>query len=146
MRKTITAILAFGLVGGLVAAPAAAGTKRKTYDYALAANPILTDVDPMGCAGDESVEGVHKKTVAFKAPRHRRTGTLSFRLGEFEGDYDLYVLKGAAVLASSTTDNLSQDYEAVSLRLRGGTKVSIVVCNWAGGPTAKGSLLYKYPG
>lgn len=148
MRKIVVAMLAAGLLVGSLAAPATAGRKtfKKPYNFGpLSPNPVLTDVDPNGCGGDASQEGVHKQTYKYTTPRHRRTGTLSFTLDEFTGDWDLYVYKGSSVIASSTTDNTAQAFEKVlGIRLRKRTTVSIVACNWSGGPTAKGHLVYKY--
>ncbi len=151
MRKSLVSILIFGLVAGMLAAPAFAGRKtiKKEYDFtAPASNPTTTDIDPHGCAGEASVEDVNKDTYQFKTPKHRRKGTLSVRIDGFVADWDLYVFsKSGAVLGSSTTDNLSQDYEATSVKLKGGTTVNIVACNWSSpSPQANGTIIYKYRG
>ena len=149
MRKVFMVALALGLVAGIGAAPASAGKKALKYTFtAPASNPTTTDVDPMGCVGEASVEDVNKDTYAFKAPRHRGKGTLSFRIDGFVADWDLYVFKGTSVIGSSTSDNLSQDYEAVTVGgIRGGTKLKIVACNWSSPtPQANGTGTYKYRG
>ena len=152
MRKSLVSILIFGLVAGMLAAPAFAGRKtiKKSYTFtAPVSNPTTTDVDPWGCAGEASVEDASKDTYTFKAPRHRRKGRLSVRISGFIADWDLYVFNKAetTVLGSSTTDNLSQDYEAVTVSIKGGTTVKIVACNWSSpSPQANGSILYKYRG
>ena len=146
MRKTVVTVLAAGLLVGSLGATANAGKKTVTKNFTLlapVAAPILTDVDPNGCLNTE--EDVSKDTYAFKAPKHKKSGTLSVRIDGFEGDWDLFVLKGDTVLAESTSDNLSQDFEAVTVgRIKGGTKLNIVGCNWSGSPQAEGSLAYKY--
>ena len=144
MRKLLTGILVAGLIGGIGAAPAAAKTVKKSWT-ATAPTPLPLLAENGGCLGEGSTEDVHKDTYTFKTPRHRKTGTLSVRIDGFAGDWDLFVFKGQSRLGESTSDNLSQDYEAVSgIRLKGGTTVKIVACNWSGSPTANGSLVYKH--
>lgn len=144
MRKAIISMMAAGLVLGAFAGPASAKTVRKSFQLlAPTPAPILTDVDPDGCLN--TTEDVNKDTYNFKAPKHRRSGTLSVRIDGFEGDWDLFVLKKGNVIAESTTDNLSQDYESVRVGgIKGGTKLQIVGCNWSGSPQANGKLTYKH--
>ena len=144
MRKAMISMMAAGLVLGLFSGPASAKTVRKSFSLtAPAPAPVLTDVDPDGCLNTQ--EDVNRDTFTFKAPKHRKTGKLSVRIDGFTGDWDLFVLKGSSVIAESTSDNLSQDYEAVTLSgIKGGTKLDIVGCNWSGSPQANGSLVYKH--
>ena len=151
MRKTIVTALAIGLVSGAMSMPATAGTKtvKKTWTAtAPASNPTTTDIDPLGCAGEASTEDVNKDTYTFKTPKHRRKGSLTVRIDGFVGDWDLYVFKGTSVLGSSTSDNLSQDYEQTTVSgIKGRTTLKIVACNWSSPtPQANGSLAYKYRG
>ena len=147
MRKAIVSMLAAGLVVGALSGPVAAGTKtvKKTWT-ATVPTPLPLLAEDGGCY-EQGQEDVHKDTYTFKAPKHRRTGTLTARIDGFNGDLDMYIVKGTTVIGSSTSDNLSQDYEQATVgRIKGGTTLKIVTCNWSGSPQANGSLLYKYRG
>ena len=146
MRRMIAAALVAGLATAMVAGPAAAG-RTKTVHKKFTAGPhapmpITGDINDEGCR--QGVEGVHKTSYAYKTPGK---GTLSVKLHNFEGDWDLFVLSGSgAVLGASDASQLTGDapQETISLRLGKGAKIQIVACNWAGGPTADGHYTYKY--
>lgn len=148
MRKALAALVLSGLIVGGSGAAQAGGTKTIKKEVTFTAPvpaPIYSDVDPAGCLWSGSVEDVSKDTYTFKTPKHRGKGTLNFKIDGFEGDWDLYVFKGDALLAESTSDNEGQAYEAVSVKLAKSTTVDIVACNWESTtPTANGHLQYKY--
>ena len=150
MRKALVSVLLLGLVAGaLSAAPAVAGKKKKktvtvSEEFALGPHapiPVLSDADPNGCRNGE--EGVHKTTVPFTTPGK---GIMTVKISAFEGDWDLYLLEGDNVIAASDTSQLqgAAASEQIMINLGAKKKVSIVACNWAGGPTASGSYTYKY--
>ncbi|MDQ4144070.1 MAG: DM13 domain-containing protein [Actinomycetota bacterium] len=144
MRRTVVTMLAAGLLVGSLGAPATAKTVTKSWS-GLVPTPLPLLAENGGCVGEGSTEDVHKDTYTFKTPKHRKTGTLAVKISGFSGDLDLHVYKGTSVIGSSTSDNLSQDYEAVTVgRLKGGTTINIVTCNWSGSPEYKGSLSYKH--
>ena len=149
MRKTLTAILVAGLVGGVGIGPAGAGTKtvKKSYTFtAPVPNPVTSSLDPLGCNGQTRAEDVNSDTFVFKTPRHGGRGTLAVRIDGFIADWDLHVFKGKTLVGSSTSDNTAQDYEAVTISgIKGGTKLSVVACNWSSpSPQADGTIVYKY--
>ena len=148
MRKMIAVALAAGLATAVVSGPAIAGKgKTKTVHKTFSAGPhapapILGDAEPNGCFN--SVDGVNKTTINYKTPG---TGTLSVKLMNFEGDWDLFVADSKGnVLAASDASQLTGDApeENISLPLGKKQSISIVACNWAGGPTAEGHYTYKY--
>ena len=148
MRKGLGLVLAAGLVIGALAAPhALAGTrtvKKKFTAGPHAPAPVLTDVDENGCLN--TVEGVNKTTVAYHTPAK---GTLTAKIFNFTGDWDLYVTdaKGNVIGAShgdQTTGGIPNT-EQVTVRLGKGKHTLIVACNWLGtSPTADGTYTYKY--
>jgi hypothetical protein len=144
MRKAVISVLVVALVAGLVAAPASAGKKKtKKEDWSMTGRPlpILSDASDTGCL--EGQEGIHKTTHPFTTPG---SGILEARIDNFQGDWDLYVVDENGVLAASDTSQLqgSPPQELILLPLKKGTDVAIVACNWAGGPTAEGHLVYTY--
>jgi hypothetical protein len=149
MRKLLAGLAIAGLaVAAVPGSASAAGTKTIKKEVTFTAPvpaPIYTDVSPEGCLWDGSQEDVNKDTYNFTTPKHRGKGTLNFRLDNFEGDWDLYVLnKDGDVLAESTADE-TVPYETVILKLSSATSVDIVACNWQStSPSADGHLAYKY--
>ena len=149
MRKVLAALVLSGMIAG-VSGPAQAGRtktiKKEVTFTAPVPAPVYSDVDPAGCLWQGAVEDVSKDTYQFKTPKHRGKGTLNFKIDGFDGDWDLYVFdEKGGLLASSTTNNEGQSYEAVTVRLAKLTTVDIVTCNWQStSQTADGHLLYKY--
>lgn len=144
MRKAMVSMVAAGLMVGALAGPAAAKTVTKTWSGTVP-TPLPLLAEDGGCVGEGSTEDAHKDTYTFKTPKHRKTGTLSVRIDGFSGDLDLHVYKGTSIIGSSTSDNLSQDYEAVKIGgIRAKTTLQIVTCNWSGTPQYNGKLTYKH--
>lgn len=148
MRKTLVSILALGLIAAALSAAPALAKKKKTVTIhkEFSAGPHAPM--PSGLAGEtegclESTEGVNKTTVDFKTPGK---GIITVTIDTFEGDWDLYLLQDGALLASSSSSQLegAAAEEKIMMNLGAKKAVSIVACNWAGGPTAEGMYMYKY--
>lgn len=148
MRKAITTILALGLVAAAFSAAPALAKKKKTVtvheEFSAgphAPMPSGLDGSTEGCL--ESTDGVNKTTVEFTTPGK---GIITVTLEAFEGDWDLYLLQDGNLLAGSSSSQLegAPAEEKIMMNLGAKKAVSIVACNWAGGPTAEGMYMYKY--
>ena len=142
MRKAIAGLLALGLIAGFTL-PAFAGktkTKKGSFTAVAVPYPVTGDVSEGGCLG--GIEGVNKKSVAFKPPAN---GVLSAKLILFELDWDFFITDAAGnPLATSDSFNPTDGPgEAVSASVAKGKTVYIVACNWAGGPTARADWVFK---
>ena len=147
MKKTFVSLVAAVAAIGLLAAPAAAGTRRIHKSFTAHAIPLPnygshTGVGP-GCAA--GVEGVHKVTKSFKAPG---TGKLTVSTEGFLGDWDLYVFDSKGTMIGSSDSAQVPDgapaEEQIKIGLRKGKTVKITACNWAGGPEAEVHYMYVY--
>ena len=144
MRKLIALVAALGLVASLGAAPALAGKPKKVHDSfgaTLAPFPKLAAWgDPAGltkpgCTSGQ--EGVHWVAHEFTAPG---TGTLKVYMEGFTGDHDLYIFDGdtpVALSEGSQYDGSAPAEEEVTAKLKKGQVVTLVACNWLGGPDVK---------
>jgi hypothetical protein len=148
MRKGLGLALVAALALGALAAPhALAGTKTVKKKFTAGPHvpaPVLSEVDENGCLN--SVEGVNKTTVEYHTPAK---GTLTAKISNFEGDWDLYVTDANGnVIGSSHGDQTTggvPNTEQVVVRLGKNKHTLIVACDWAGtSQTADGSYTYKY--
>lgn len=146
MRRSLILLIVASLVAMAVATPALAGKKKqkrkeKTYEVSALPYPITGEVQENGCNNGQ--EGVHKVSEPFKAPA---TGLLEIMMEGFDGDWDLHLLSAdGTVLASSVAGQpLAPPGEEIVMALRKGTEVSIVACNWLGGPSATVTYVYTY--
>ena len=141
MRRIIALALAAAAVGALFVGPAVAGKGKRvqgSFGASLAPFPKLAAVGDNigmtkpGCtAGQEGVNWVGEE---FTAPGK---GTLRFYAEGFQGDHDIYVFQGDAVLASgeqSQVPDMAAPEEEVLVPLKKGMKVTLVACNWLGQP------------
>ena len=150
MRKVLVSVLLLGLVAGAFSAvPAMAKKKKKktiTVSEEFSAGPHAPM--PTGIAGEtegclESNETVNKTVVDYTTPGK---GIMTVEIKDFQGDWDLYLMEGDSMIASSHASQLQDapPVETIMVNLGAKKNVSIVACNWAGGPTAAGSYTYKY--
>ncbi|HEX2239954.1 MAG TPA: hypothetical protein VHJ82_02250 [Actinomycetota bacterium] len=140
MRRTVVLLLVGGLLLGAGLTPASAKKKRKvTEEYSFTApipNPNPTDCNVMG------VEDLQYQTAAFSTPGK---GVLDVVLENFQVDWDLFVMDADGnVIGSSTSDNSAAATERVVLPIPGKQDLTILACNWSGGPTATATLTYTY--
>jgi hypothetical protein len=128
-----------------MALPALAGKTTKGSFSAVAPVPYPASFADGADAGQDclaSNEGVSRATKALKIPA---AGKLTASMGDFQGDWDLYVFnKAGSELASSHADNVQGGIvgEKLSVTIPIKQTVNIVACNWSGGPTA--TVNYKF--
>ena len=145
MRKAIVTVLLAGLVAGVPGSAAAGRTKTIHKEFSAGPlAPMPNVAEDVGHSCLTGAEGVHKSTVAFKTPGR---GTLQVSVGEFDGDWDLYVLDSSGNRIGTSEASQIQgapQEESLTLKLAAKKTYSIVACNFAGGPTAAGHYMYKY--
>ncbi|MDQ3914821.1 MAG: hypothetical protein M3323_05735 [Actinomycetota bacterium] len=153
MRKALVTLLALGMVASLTAAPALAGKKKKatkTISDTISATAIpfpnlssSTGTPTPGCSAGQ--EGVHKVTVPLEAPG---SGTLTFEMSGFTGDWDLYVIDDAGITIarsdSAQVPDMAPPEEKIVAPLSKGRTYDLVVCNWAGAPQATADYKFVY--
>ena len=139
MRKLIAVMLLGALGASMAAAPAFAGKKKIHDSFTALALPFPnysshTATAKPGCTAGQ--EGVHWVGHEFKPPAN---GQLSASMEGFDGDWDLYVFQGDVALMRSDQAQVPDGApaeEKLALPLKKGKAVTIVACNWAGGPEA----------
>lgn len=137
MRNSRIALVgALAAVAMLLEGSASAGprTVSETYDVtAVPAGPVYYG-DTVACGS--SAEGVHKNTRPLKAPF---SGWLTIELTGLTGDWDLALTdpKGRAVAWAGSQFFAVGDYERLAYYTARGRDLRIVVCNYAGAPTAR---------
>jgi hypothetical protein len=145
-----TAALLAGAVAvvGVAAPHAVAAPKKKpiTKTYAVTA-PMP---DPSNYAGAATGEGYsvcaqnvpqsfHKEV--FKVPA---AGSLKIELTGYQGDWDLLLMDAAnEELAAGGATDLAVP-EVIQYKFKKATSVTIVPCNWAGGPTGQVKYTFTY--
>ena len=145
MRKGISAFIGLALVVGVMALPAFAGKTTKGSFSAVAPVPYPNSYVDGNDAGQDclaSTEGLSRTSKELKIPA---AGKLVASMGDFQGDWDLYVFnKGGNELASSHADNVQGGIVGEKLSVSIPTKqtINLVACNWSGGPTA--TVNYKF--
>jgi hypothetical protein len=152
MRKAVVSLIALGLVASLTASPALAGKKKgtKTISDTISATafpfPNLsshTSTPTPGCTAGQ--EGVHKVTTALEAPG---SGTLTFEMSGFTGDWDLYLFDDAGIAIARSDQpqvpDMAPPEEKLVAPLAKGKTYELVVCNWAGAPQATADYKFVY--
>ena len=147
MRKAIVSILALGLIAAAFsAAPAVAKKKKKTVTVhkEISAGPHLSFPGEAAAGCADGQETINKTTVPFTTPGK---GILTVEIGEFQGDWDLYVFEAGNIIAAAESDQTTGGApatEKIMINLGAKKNIEIVACPWAGGPTATGHFMYKY--
>ena len=142
MRKAIVVLAVLGMILALPGGPALAGKKAKkvsdSFSAQLAPFPKLANwgdvvgLTKPGCTAGQ--EGVHWVAQEFTSPGK---GTLRAYMEGFVGDHDLYLFDGETAVVSSEGaqyDGSAPAEEEVAMPLTKGQVVTIVACNWLGGP------------
>lgn len=134
--RLVLATLPVALLG-LAAASATAAPKKPIEQTYEASAPV-----PGGWVGgcDGSVPSA-AQLDDFKVPA---AGTLKIELGEFVGDWDLVLFQGDKELADSQNIQPLTEGEALSVKLKKATTVTISACNFNGGPTGTVKLKFTY--
>lgn len=140
MRRAFVALLVVGLVVATGASAAGAGQKKKvTEEYSF--NAPVPNPNTSGCH-EMGVEDLQYQTAVFATPGK---GVVDVLLENFQADWDLFVLDpGGNVLGASESDNSGGATERVVVPISKKQEITILACNWAGGPTATATLTYTY--
>ena len=148
--------LAYSVVGlasvGLLASPAMAKHKKpitKTYSVTAPTPDPTNYLNEVGAANYSVCNQVvpqsfHKE--AFKAPE---AGTLKVEMTGFTGDWDLLLLNGkGSEIGSGGASDLGSPAtpaaEKTTIKIKKPDTISIIACNWAGGPTATVKYTFTY--
>ncbi len=142
MNRTATLTIAALAVAGLAAPPALAAPKKPITKTWTATAPTP---DPTNFAGEgysvcaQNIPGSFH-IQQFKVPA---AGTLKVTLSKFQGDWDLLIMdKANKELAAS--GELPGIDEVAQVKFKKAGVAKIVSCNWAGGPTAAGKLVFTF--
>jgi hypothetical protein len=140
MNRTATLTLVV-LAAAITAAPAAvAGPKPITKTYtATAPVPDPTNYVPGGysvCAQNVP-QSFHVEE--FKAPA---AGTLKVELTDYQVDWDLLLMDAKKKEIAASGDGDVGAPEVTQIKFKKPAVVSIVACNWSGGPT--GTVKYTF--
>lgn len=156
MRITPLVLAGALVAAGSAAAPATAATKKKpitkTYEATAPAPDPTNWLGDVGAANYPVCNQVvpnsfHKHT--FTAPA---LGKLNIKVYGFTGDWDVLILdsKGSVIgnggsSGINTPDSPTAGDENVTLKIKKAkSKVDIIACNWAGGPTATVKYTFTY--
>ena len=140
MKKTLSLLVALGLVAGVSLMPGIAEAKKKKIEGTFTATGAPFP-HPDGCNG--GVESVHKVSHSLETPKK---GLLEVNMHSFEGDWDLFVTDTAgAVLGSSTAGQpIDPPGETITVALDAKTEYLIVACNWSGAPVSTVDYVFTY--
>jgi hypothetical protein len=133
--RLVLAVLPIALLGVTVATSSAAPKETKG-EFTAAATP-----DPTATASD-ACQGVipsGRFEVPFKAPA---AGKFKVELTGFQGDWDLTVEDAKGNVIGSSAGFVEATTETVQIKLKKAAELTIVACNFAGGPAASGSYVY----
>ena len=148
----LAAVVAAGAVAPAVAAPPK--PKPIVEEWSMQHVPV-----PLPLAGIDGVDGTNSCTnpafegvsTTTKTIKTKGAGTLAVTLSDFDGDWDITVLddKGRvmAVGAGTTTPTaLTQSgaTEKAVVKTKKAMTLVIASCNFLGGPTAEGKLVFTY--
>jgi hypothetical protein len=142
MNRTAALVVASLAVAAVAAPPAMAAPKKKPITKTYAVTAPLPDPSNYGMQGysvcAQNVPSSFDKQT-FQVPA---AGTLAVELSGYTGDWDLLLEDSDdSELTAGGSSGIS-DVETAEVRFKKPQKVSIVACNWAGGPTA--SVKYTF--
>ena len=135
-NRLVLAVLPVALLG-VTAAGALAAPKETKGSFDAAASP-----DPTPTGTGEVCQGITPSgrfEVPLKIPA---PGKLKVDLTGFQGDWDLTVEDKTGAILSESAGFVEATTETVAVKFKKKTEVTIVACNFAGGPTAKGSFVF----
>lgn len=132
--RLVLAVLPVALIG-VTAATSMAAPKEMKGTFSAAGSPDPSATVSEVCQG---VSPASRFEVPLKVPA---AGKLAVELTGYVGDWDLTLEnKSGAILAQSA--GFEVPVESFSVKFKKAAEVVIVACNFAGGPTAKGSFVF----
>lgn len=136
--RLVLAVLPIALVGVTAASSLAAPKEMKgTFDAAASPDPTPT------APGREVCQGLNPSSrfeVPLKVPA---AGKLKVDLTGFLGDWDLTLESKSGAVMAQSAEFVEATTETIQVKFKKASEVVIVACNFAGGPTAKGSFVFK---
>ena len=147
MRTTAAVTLAVVALGAASMSPAIGAPKKTITKTYTATAPVP---DPTNEAGGDYT--VCPQTVpnsfqadAFKIPA---AGTLKVEVDGYTGDWDALLMDSdkseATASGSGGYEPVAGGPEVMEMRFKKAQTVTIVACNWAGGPTATVKVTFTY--
>jgi hypothetical protein len=132
------AVVAVGVATGTTAS---AGPKSITQSYAASAPAP----DPTNVAGGYTV-CPQRVPASFdlKAVKVPAAGTLTVEVTGYQGDWDALLMDSAKEELSSSGSGGVGGPEVMTVRFKKAQTVSIVACNFSGGPTANVKYVFTY--
>jgi len=156
VRNALPVALSLVVAAGALAPALAAPPKPKPIveEWAMQHAPI-----PLPLAGIEGVDGTNSCTdpafegvsTTFKTIKTKGAGTLEVTVTEFSGDWDITVMddKGRVLATGGPTTTPtalaeSGATEKAVVKTKKPMTLVIGTCNFLGGPTANGKLVFTY--
>lgn len=133
--RLVLAVLPLALVG-VTAASSMAAPKQTKGTFDAAATP-----DPTPTAGEvcQGLTPTGRFEVPLKIPA---AGKLKVELTGFEGDWDLTLEDAKGKVLASSAGFVEATTETYQVKFKKPATVTIVACNFLGGPTAAGSYVF----
>ena len=133
--RLVLAALPVALIGVTAATSLAAPKEMKgSFDAAGSPDPTAT--------GFEVCQGLNPASrfeVPLKIPV---PGKIKVDLTGFQGDWDLTIEDKTGAILSQSAGFVEATTETVTVKIKKKSEITIVACNFAGGPTAKGSYVF----
>lgn len=130
--RLVLTTIPLAIVGLVVGTSSAAAPEKTSYAVTAPipdASNLCDGTIPMSSQADD-----------FKV---KGAGTVEIVLSGFQGDWDLYARVGGSDVGSSAGFNpVDGVTETIVLKLKKATTVSVVACNFAGGPTGQVDITY----
>lgn len=134
--------LALVATAGVSASPALAGPKKVTKTYTASA-PLF---DPTNVAPGSFSVCPQRVPQSFQADVYKvpAAGTLTVEVTGYQGDWDALLMDSdKAELAGSGSGGVGGP-EVMEVRFKKATTVTVVACNFSGGPTANVKTTFTY--
>lgn len=139
LAASLTVVVAAGALSPALAAPKPKPVMKSYTATAFPPDPSHAAVTE-GICNTTNPASQHNEPFTVPFP-----GVIKIDMKGFQGDWDLAVYSGSALLASSAqglADPLDRP-ESITLKLKKkGQKVQIRACNFSGGPTANVSYVH----
>jgi hypothetical protein len=144
MNRTAAVALALLVVGVAATSPANAAPKKKPITKSYTATAPLPD--PTNAANSAYSVCAQNVPMSYQADAFTvpAAGTLSVEVTGYQGDWDALLMDSdKSELAGSGSGGVGGP-EVMEVRFKKPTTVTIVACNWSGGPTANVKYTFTY--
>ena len=148
MNKTAALVVASLAVAAVAAPPAMAAPKKKPITKTYTATAAVPD--PTNAAGGDYTVCPQAVPGSFQADDFKipAAGTLKVEVGDYTGDWDALLMDSDKSEATSSGAGgyapVAGGPEVMEMRFKKAQTVTIVACNWAGGPTATVKVTFTY--